>query len=598
MGEYPAGSNLQVLYRIVGFLRPYGVALAGAAVALLIAAGGVLALGQVVRLLVDEGFLSGKPGALDALLFTLLWVVVVLAVATAGRHYLISWIGERVSADIRRAVYSHVLSLSPGFFEVTRTGEVLSRLIADTTLLQVVVGSSASVAVRNLLLLIGGAGMLVITNPKLTALVFLGVPLVLAPILYFGRRVRRLSRASQDRLADVGAYVDESLHGIRTVQSFCHEDIDRQRFAQHVEDAFNVSIRRVRARALLVGVVILLAFSAVGVVLWIGGHDVLAGRISAGELFAFIFYAVLVAASVGALSEVWGDLLRAAGAAERLIELLDIPPDIECPSAPVPLPEPARGAVSFDSVNFCYPSRPDQRALDSFTLQISAGEKVALVGPSGAGKSTVFQLLLRFYDPQAGMIRLDGVMLTEADPREVRSRVGLVPQDPVIFAADAWENIRYGRANASDEQVRAAADTAYATEFLDHLPEGFGTFLGERGVRLSGGQRQRIAIARAILRDPAVLLLDEATSALDAESERRVQQALDKLMVDRTTLMIAHRLATVLKADRIIVLDRGRIVASGAHCELVQRDGLYARLATLQFGLTSNTRVRPRSETL
>ncbi|MCZ6483149.1 MAG: ABC transporter transmembrane domain-containing protein [Alphaproteobacteria bacterium] len=586
--------NLDQLVHLYRFVRPYWPAVAGALVALSVAAATVLAMGLGLRRLVDEGFASGDTALLDDALFALLGVIVVLAGASYSRFYLVSWLGERVVGDIRQAVFGHVIGLSPGFFELTRTGEVLSRITTDTTLLQVLVGSTAPIALRNLLLLIGGVVMLAVTSAKLMAFVVLVVPLVVAPIVLIGRWVRRLSRTSQDRVADVGAHVEESLNAVRTIQAFCHEAIDRARFDERVEAAFTVAVRRVRVRAALTALVIVLVFGAVGTILWIGGHDVMEGSISAGELSAFVFYAVVVAGAAGAISEVVGELQRAAGASERLIDLLATKSDITAPARPVALPSPALGEVRFDDVTFHYPSRPDAPALVDFTLEIEPGEKVALVGPSGAGKTTVMQVLLRFYDPSSGRIMLDGVDLRDADPAEVRARMGLVPQDPVIFAANGWENIRYGRPEADDEEVRAAAEAAAAAEFLDQLPDGFDSYLGEKGVRLSGGQRQRIAIARAILRDPAVLLLDEATSALDAESERLVQGAIERLMADRTTIVIAHRLATVLKVGRIVVMDRGRIVASGSHEQLTEEGGLYARLAALQFDVDAISGADPR----
>ena len=581
--ERAASRKLGQLGRIWRFVKPYRLRVAGATFAVAVAAGTVLGLGFGLRKLVDEGFASGNADLLDEAIWVLFGVVLLLAAASYTRFYLVSWVGERVVADIRRAVFDQVTRLSPAYYEVTRTGEILSRLTTDTSVLQMVVGTSVSIALRNAIMLVGGTVLLAVTSARLTGLVFLVVPLVLVPILVFGRRVRRLSRDSQDRVADVGSYVDEALGAIRTVQAFGHEPVDRQRFATRVEEAFTTAVRRIGARALLTAIVIALVFGAVSLILWKGGHDVLAGEISGGELSAFVFYAIVVAGAAGALSEVIGDLQRAAGATERLMELLATEPDIAAPANPKPLPVPPRGAACFESVLFKYPSRPDRAALDGFDLEVRPGEKLAIVGPSGAGKTTVFQLLLRFYDPAQGRITLDGVDLRDADPADLRARIGLVPQEPVIFSGDAWENIRYGKPEASDEEVRNAARAAAALEFLERLPEGLDTFLGERGVRLSGGQRQRVAIARAILRDPAVLLLDEATSALDAESERAVQQALDRLMAGRTTLVIAHRLATVLKADRIVVIDQGRIVASGTHGELIQTDGLYARLAALQF---------------
>ena len=576
---------LRTLARIGAYLRPYRREVAYAAVALLVAAAAVLAVGQGLRSVIDHGFGASDGGQLDRALGLMLAIVIVMAAATYTRFYFVSWLGERVTADLRRDVFDHLLRLPPEFFELTRTGEVISRLTNDTTMLQTVIGSSASMAVRNLLLLIGGLVMLAITSAKLTLLVLLGVPLVVPPIILFGRRVRSLSRDSQDRLGDVGAYLDEALHEIRTVQAYGHEAVDRRRFAERVEEAFATARQRVRQRALLIAAVIFLVFGAVGVILWIGGHDVVSGRITGGQLSAFVFYAVIVASSVGTLSEVFGDVQRAAGASERLFELLAVEPAIRAPANAALLPSPARGTVTLDNVSFHYPSRPDAAALDRLSLDVRSGEKVALVGPSGAGKTTVFQLLLRFYDPQAGAVRIDGVDLRTVDPATARHRLALVPQDPVIFAASVLENVRYGRPDATETEVRAACDAAFASEFIERLPERYGSFLGERGVRLSGGQRQRLAIARAILADRPILLLDEATSALDAESERTVQLALERLMIGRTVLIIAHRLATVRHADRIAVLDRGRIVAAGSHDRLLTESPLYARLAALQFAV-------------
>jgi ATP-binding cassette subfamily B protein len=581
--KLPPATAVRTLARIGRYLRPYLRRVAIAAVALVVAAVAVLAIGQGLRFVIDRGFSAGSAAELDRALGLMGGVIVVMALATYTRFYFVSWLGERVTADLRRDVFSHLLTLSPAYFETTRTGEVISRLTNDTTMLETVIGSSVSMAVRNTLLLAGGLVMLALTSAKLTLLVLAGVPLVVAPIILFGRRVRRLARASQDRVGDVGAYVDEALHEVRTVQAYGHEGIDRERFGQRVEDAFAAGRRRIAQRALLVALVILLAFGAVGVILWIGGHDVLAGRITPGELSAFVFYAVIVASAVGTISEVVGDVQRAAGATERLFELLSLESAIRAPASPLALPQPSPGTVAFERVSFAYPSRPDAPALVDVDLAVAAGERVALVGPSGAGKTTIFQLLLRFYDPQAGTVRVDGVDVSRADPAAVRLRIALVPQDPVIFAASVLENVRYGRPDATADEVRAACEAAYAMEFIERLPQGLASELGERGVRLSGGQRQRLAIARAILADRPILLLDEATSALDAESERVVQLALDRLMARRTVLTIAHRLATVRHADRIVVLDAGRIVAAGTHDRLVADNPLYARLAALQF---------------
>jgi len=581
--ERPKGKDLRYLSRTAEFLKPYKKQAAAAGAALVVTAGASLALGQGLKVLVDNGFAAGNEAALDQALVFLLALSVIMAFGTFARFYFVSWLGERVVADLRRAVFDRVLSMHTGFFETTKTGEILSRLTTDTTLLQSVIGSSASMALRNLLTLIGGTAMLFVTNAKLTLLAFLVVPVVVVPILFFGRRVRKLSRASQEKVAGVGAFAEETINAIHTVQAFTHERQDGDRFGGEVVAAFDMAVQRIKTRGFLTAAVIILVFSAISVILWVGGRGVLSGEISGGELTAFLFYAIMVAFSVGVLSEVFGELQRAAGATERLIELLESEPEIVAPDKPVALPEPAEGRVAFEAIEFRYPSRPNHKALDGFSLSVAPGETVALVGPSGAGKSTVFQLLLRFFDPDTGRVLIDGVDIRMAAPETFRQRIGLVPQDPVIFAANGWENIRYGRPDATDEEVRAAAEAAMAAEFLDALPEGFDTFLGEKGLRLSGGQRQRISLARALLRDPPILLLDEATSALDAENERLVQAALEKLMVGRTTLVIAHRLATVVNADRIAVVEHGKLVATGTHAELLESSPLYAHLAALQF---------------
>ena len=583
-----ASGNLRPLRALAGYLVPHWRQAAGASVALIVAAGTVLGIGLGLRHLVDDGIAGNDPAVLDAALVILLGVIVVLAAATFFRSYLVAWVGERVVADLRRDVFAHILKLSPSFFEVTKTGEILSRMTTDTTLIQTVVGSTVSMALRNVLLFVGAAAMLLVTSPRLTGLVVLVIPLVLLPIMVLGRRLRRLSRASQDRVADVGAHVEESISAVRTVQAFGHEGMDIVDFSMRVEEAFRTAIRRTRVRSALAVIVIVLALGAVCTILWLGGRDVMSGAMSAGDLSAFVFYAVVAAAALGALSEVVGDLQRAAGATERLMDLLAARPEIAAPADPAALPEPARGAVAFEGTTFAYPSAPDRPVLSRFDLDIAPGETVAVVGPSGAGKSTLFNLLLRFYDPVGGRITLDGVDICRAAPAAVRAQFGLVPQEPVVFSTTARENIAYGRPDASHAEIVEAAKAAAADEFLRALPEGYDSYLGERGVRLSAGQRQRLAIARAILRDPAVLLLDEATSALDSENERLIQDALGRLSRGRTTIVIAHRLATVMNADRIVVLDRGRAVATGTHDQLLAAGGLYARLAELQFTTGGN----------
>jgi len=571
------------LARLARFLLPYRLRVAGAVVALLLAAASVLALGQGLRHVVDQGFGSGDPRLLNEALAALIGVAVTLAIATYFRFHLMMTTGERVVTDLRRAVFDHIIGLEPAFFEATRTGEVVSRLTADATLLQQVIGYGLSMFVRNFVMMVGATLMLFVVSWKLALLVLLGVPATLVPILLLGRRVRRLSRDNQDRVADVSAYVDEAVHEIRTVQAYVHEASDRAAFGAHAEAAYQAGVARIRQKAVLIALVMLIAFSAVGVILWIGGHDVLAGRLTAGELSAFVFYASVVAMGAGTVSEVWGELQRAAGATERLLELLDTPPAIAAPPVPLAPAAAARGAIAIDALRFAYPARPGVAALDGFSLSVAPGECVALVGPSGAGKSTVFALLLRFYDPQAGAIRIDGTPLAAMDPRALRSLIAVVPQEPVIFATSVLENVRYGRPQAGREAVLRACEQAFALEFVERLPQGLDTPLGERGVTLSGGQRQRLSIARALLADRPILLLDEATSALDAKSERMVQQALAALERGRTTLVIAHRLATVRHADRIVVMDQGAIVAQGTHAALMQEGGLYASLARLQF---------------
>jgi len=564
------------------YLRPYLWHVAGAVAALLISSGLVLAIGQGLRHLIDSGFSGHRAAALNGAALAMFAVVAALAGATALRFTLITWLGERCSADLRRDLFNHVITLSPGYFESARTGDILSRMTADISVLQTLIGSSISQWLRSLITVIGALALLVATSPKLAGIVILVVPVVVLPLILFGRREKRLSRITQDRVGDLGAYAEEMLNALPTVQGFTHEEVDRAHFSRAVEASMSAAMRRIRTRAVLILTVILLGFGAITFSLWVGGRDVISGAMSAGDLAAFVFYAVMLAGAGAMLSELWGELQRAAGAADRLAEILDERPLITAPAVPERFPEDGRGHVVFDNVTFFYPSRPEVPALEKLSFQVRPGETVALVGPSGAGKSTVFQLLLRFYDVESGAIRVDGVDVRHADPAALRRRIAVVPQDPVIFSASALENIRYGRPEASDLEVRAAAEAA-AADFLFDLPSGMDTFLGEKGVRLSGGQRQRVAIARAILRRAPILLLDEATSALDAESEQAVQHALTVLAHDCTTLVVAHRLATIRRADRILVIDRGSVAAVGTHDELVSEGGLYGRLAALQF---------------
>jgi len=555
-------------------------------VAIVLSAAMVLVIGQGLKVVIDEGFARGQEQLLDATLATMFALIAALGILTWFRVYNVYWIGARFTADLRRRIYDHLLTLSPGFYEEARTGEVSSRVTNDVTLIEAVMGGTLLYALRMAITMVGCVAMLFFTSVKLTALSLACMPVVLLPIGLLGMRVRKLSRAVQDRVADVSSHVDETLHEIRTVQAFAQEDLESSTFGERVEAVFKVAVQRSGYLAMLIAAVIVLAFGAVGLLLWVGAHDVFAGRLSSGSLTAFIFYAVIVANATFVLAEVYGELQRAAGASERMLELLGTPSRIRAPDHPLRLPEPSQGRVAFEDVRFHYPSRPDTPALDHFSLAVEPGEVVALVGPSGAGKTTVFQLLLRFYDPTLGRVTIDGVDAREADPRELRRRVAVVAQDPVIFATNVLENVRYGRPEAADDEVRAALDMANALDFVQRLPQGLASSLGERGVKLSGGQRQRVAIARAILADRAILLLDEATSSLDAESEKAVQLALERLMKGRTTLVIAHRLATVKSSNRIVVMDHGRIVATGTHASLVAEDGLYARLAALQFAST------------
>src|SRR5579872_2168855 len=575
--------RLRPLLALTPYIARYRGRAALAFVSLTVAALTTLVVPIAVRRMIDFGFTPEGIARINSYFSVMIAVVGVLALASASRFYLVMTIGERIVADVRRDVFAHLMSLSPAFFDSSRSGELISRLTADTTQIKSAVGASVSIALRNLMLFVGATAMMVITSPRLSGLVLLAIPLIVLPLVAFGRWVRRLSRNAQDTLAEASAYASELVGAIRTVQAYTGERLANARFGGEVEQAYEAARSSTRARAVLTAIVILIVFTSVVVILWIGSNDVEAGLISPGRLGQFVLYTAFAAAGLGQLSEVWGEVSAASGAAERLFEILRVKPEISAPASPRPLPEPARGDVGFKDVSFAYPTRPEVRAVHAVSFSVRAGEKVAIVGPSGAGKSTLFHLLLRFYDPSSGSIDIDGVPIRTTDPTEFRRRIALVPQDPVVFAASARDNIRFGRPEADDAEVERAADLAHASEFIRRMPKGFDAPLGERGVTLSGGERQRIAIARAILRDAPLLLLYEATSALDAESETLVQTALEELMRHRTTLVIAHRLATVLSCDRILVMDQGRIVEEGTHASLVAANGLYARLARLQF---------------
>jgi ATP-binding cassette subfamily B protein len=575
--------KLKPLRLLVPFAMRYRGRAAAALVALLIASIATLVVPIAVRRMIDFGFNEERIGLIDQYFGVMILVVAVLAIASASRYYLVTSIGERVVADLRSAVFAHLATLSASFFDTAKTGELTSRLTADTTQIKSAVGSSVSVALRNLVLFVGSATMMVITSPKLSGFVLAAIPVIVLPLVAFGRSVRRRSRTAQDTLADASAYASELIGAIRTLQAFTNEPAAGARFSGAVERAYAAALQSTKARAVLTAIIIFLASASVVMILWVGAQDVIAGHITPGTLGQFVLFAVFAASGMGQLSEVWGELSQAAGSAERLAELLAVEPEMRAPANPVPLAQRPRAEVAFDNVRFAYPARPDADVLDGVSFHIKPGEKVAIVGPSGAGKSTVFHLILRFYDPKSGAVTFDGVRLPDADPAELRRHIALVPQDTAIFAMSVRDNIRFGRIDATDPEIERAAEDAAAASFIGLLPQGYDTPVGERGVTLSGGQRQRIAIARAILKGAPLLLLDEATSSLDAESEQLVQTALARLMQDRTTLVIAHRLATVLSCDRILVLDHGRIVEQGTHDSLVKLGGLYARLATLQF---------------
>jgi ATP-binding cassette subfamily B protein len=571
------------LLPIFSFIKPYKLILSLALLALLMTAAINLSLGQGVKFVIDNGFIAGSAEQLQSAILVLIGLISLLAVGTFSRFYLMSWLGERVSADIRKAVFNRIVTLHPSYFEENRSGELMSRLTTDTALLQSIIGSSFSMALRSVLMLIGGLVMLMVTNFKLTLFVIFSVPVILIPIIIYGRKVRKLAASSQNAIADVGTYAGEIIQNIKVVQSYTHEIKEQHAFAAEVEKAFSVAKRRVKQRSYLIAIVIFLTFGAISGMLWVGGMDVLKGKMSGGELGAFVFYAIMVAMSVATVAEVYGELQRAAGSATRLLELLEIESDIKELTSPMVINSDARSVIEFKDVNFCYPSRPDRAALNQINLAIPTGKIIAFVGPSGAGKTTLFELLQRFYDPQTGSISFNNTDITQLKLTDLRQAMGMVPQHPILFSSDVWHNIRYGNPEASDEDVISAAKRAHAHNFIEQLPQGYASFLGEQGVRLSGGQKQRIALARAILKDPEVLLLDEATSALDAQSEYHVQAALDELMTNRTTLIIAHRLATVIHADLIVVMDQGEIVDTGNHKSLLKSSKLYQRLSELQF---------------